>query len=150
MPSVSNRNGKAGLAHTSRTDQGQKMREVECTRHSFDIALPADQTAGGWQTGNYRPFIALNVSGVGEFLLNLSYKLVSTPRDRRDVSCMRKGVFKDSAKTADVDLQIGTVDEYVGPREFDQLVLADLLASPRNEQMQNVQRSAAQLHRAVP
>ena len=48
-----------------------------------------------------------------------------------------------------MDLEIALVHKYLGLGEFDQGVLADLLARAHHQQMQNVQRPTAQLDGSV-
>jgi hypothetical protein len=151
MLRVSGRDGETTLPHAAGTDQGQKAREVERSDHALDIALPANEGGGRGQAAHIRLSVAVGgeVRHVDAFRLDPCHELVSVSDDRRDVGCLGKIILQGPAQAADVDLQIALIDEYVGPREFDQGGLADLLSRAHHQQVQNVQRPAAQLHRSV-
>jgi hypothetical protein len=151
MSRVGDRDGEAALPHAAGADKSHESGEVERSGHTLDIALPANERGGRGQTTRHRLIVAVGGEGrrVDAFGLDTPYELVSVSDNCRNVGCLRKSVFQGPAQTADVDLQIALIHEYVRPSEFDQGILTDFLSRAHHQQVQNIQRPATQLHRPV-
>src|SRR5580700_5283859 len=71
---------------------------------------------------------------------------VTTPDNGGDVTIVALAIAKGATQCADLDLQIGFVDERCWPNLGDQLFLADQLTSAFDQSGQDVEGAAAKPH----
>ena len=75
------------------------------------------------------------------------HKSVTPSGDRRDVERLFLRVAQRSPQAVHVDLEVALMDEDAGPGGRHQFVLADRLAAALRQQVQQLERPAAQFHR---
>ncbi len=134
---------EARLSDPARADEGHQRVRIQATHDCFNVVLAADQVLGLGQDGRLGHWIV----GPDPHHLDRSDEPVSASDDRRNVGRSREGVVQGPPDAPDVDLQVPLVDEGARPGEIEQVVLPDLLARTRQQQMQDVAGPAAELDR---